>query len=89
MCVPFDSWGVVKQNKTKELEEEAKIKEAEMKDQLSRLDGTFTADKKETEEQKHPEKVYDNPKVKAKPKKPTFRELQEKKMQERKEKEEK
>lgn len=88
-CVPFNTWGVVKENKTREVEEEAKLKKAEMNDQLSRLDGTFTGEKNKEEEEKPPEKVYDNPKVKAKPKKPTFRELQEKKMLERKEKEEK
>ena len=65
--------------------------ERNMQDALSRVDGTFVGGEGEDEgvgeeaSEKKKVRKFDNPKVKTKPKKPTFRELQEKKMQLRKE----
>ncbi len=89
-CVPMDKWGA------KALPEDADAtadgREVKMRDALSRVDGTFVegdeegnGDVKDSPVKK--ERKFDNPKVKTKPKKPTFRELQEKKMRERKDKE--
>jgi hypothetical protein len=87
-CIPLDAWGLIKRASADGESDEERT-ERELKDALSRMDGTHKEDDKEEEEKKEnkPEKVFDNPKVKAKPKKATFRELQEKKIKERKEKE--
>ena len=85
-CVPLKEWGIISElrNETAANDEKSKTRDA-----LSRIDGTFEEEKKDEEEvqESKKERKFDNPKVKAKPKKPTFRELQEKKMQERKAKE--